>query len=410
MTHTIWWKVTGNGYPITIDTRGSDMDTVVAVYDGVPSGSTFVTCADDIRSGASPILDTEVFFNSSEGTTYYIQIGCLEGCPAPVGIIDFIAWSSPPGDFREEALPLRPGQQAAGDVRGATIESGENVGCDRLPFSRTVWSSYNAAGSGTATFAAGGTFDTVLAVYRDSTLIGCSDDPSQVTRRVTAGTYHVQVGVVGRAPDAGYGTFNATVSFAGDPPPPPSDRDGDGVIDTRDKCPDASAAARDADRDGCLDPDPDPDRDGVVVPADKCPAQNAGARDKDRDGCLDALPRKRISADASMRATPIGNGIRIRWLRIQAPKGSKVTVRCGRDCRFAKRASASGEPLAEAAKTVTVKKLAGRTFRVGSKIRIYVTRKNRIGAYIQFTVKRNAVPKIKRCLNPGSMKPRKRCR
>ena len=121
------------------------------------------------------------------------------------GIIDFIAWSSPPGDFRDEALPLRPGQAAPGDIRGATRESGENVSCNGLPFSRTVWFSYTAPGPGTATFAAGGTFDTVIAVYRGNTLVGCDDDPSQVARRVTAGTYHVQVGVVGSAPDAPYG-------------------------------------------------------------------------------------------------------------------------------------------------------------------------------------------------------------
>ena len=36
---------------------------------------------------------------------------------------------------------------------------------------------------------------------------------------------------------------------------------------------------------------------------------------------------------------------------------------------------------------MTVKKLAGRSFRAGQKIRIYVTRKDRIGAFIQYTVK-----------------------
>ena len=359
----------------------------------------------------SPNLDTEVFFNSSNGTTYFIQIGSRRLHRQRTGIIDFIAWSSPPGDFRDEALPLRPGQAAPGDIRGATRESGENVSCNGLPFSRTVWFSYTAPGPGTATFAAGGTFDTVIAVYRGNTLVGCDDDPSQVARRVTAGTYHVQVGVVGSAPDAPYGngTFNATVGFTGDPPPPDGDRDGDGVTDSVDKCPDASAAARDADRDGCLDADPDPDRDGVPVGTDKCPTQNAAGRDSNRDGCLDPAPLKRLSADVSMRATPTAAGIRIRSLRVQAPKGAKVTVRCGPGCKFAKKASASAKTRATAAKTVTVKKLAGRSFRAGQKIRIYVTRKGRIGAFIQYTVKQGGWKKVSRCLNPGSTKPRKRC-
>ena len=139
--------------------------------------------------------------------------------------------------------------------------------------------------------------------------------------------------------------------------------------------PEPERGRRDANRDGCLDPDPDPDRDGVPVGPDKCPTENAAGRDTNHDGCLDPLPRKRISAEVNLRATPTANGIRIRFLKVQAPRGTKVTVRCGRGCRFAKRASASGEPLAVASRTVTVRKLAGRSFRAGQKIRIYVTRR-----------------------------------
>src|SRR5215210_2582964 len=93
MTHTIWWRVTGDGYPITIDTRGSDIDTVVAVYDGEPSSSTFVTCNDDIRGGSNPNLASEAVFNTNSGAFYYVQVGCATGCSRPEGVIDFIAFS-----------------------------------------------------------------------------------------------------------------------------------------------------------------------------------------------------------------------------------------------------------------------------------------------------------------------------
>ena len=79
-------------------------------------------------------------------------------------------------------------------------------------------------------------------------------------------------------------------------------------------------------------------------------ARTPPARDKNRDGCLDPVPRKRISADARLRATPTATGLRIVSLRVIAPKGAKVTVRCGSGCKFAKKAAASGNVLAMASR------------------------------------------------------------
>jgi hypothetical protein len=418
MTRTLWWKVTGNGYPVTIDTRNSDIDTVVAVYERdpadpsfEPSDSTFVTCNNDIRGGASPNRASETFFNTFDGTDYYIQVGCLDGtCEDPTGggIIDFIAWSSPPGDFRDEAIPLKTGVNTAGDNRGGTTEADERNSCDTVPYSRSIWYRWTAPGPGTATFVAGGTFDSVIAVYRGTAFVGCSDDPSEVTRHVTAGDYYLQVGVVGIAPNASYGTFNAKVNFTADIPPRP-DRDGDGIPDASDKCPDQNASARDADRDGCLDPDPDADHDGVLGAADKCPTENASGRDANHDGCLDPLPPKRISVDTSLRASATSNGIKVVKLRVvQVPKGAKVTVRCGHGCRFAKTATVAGV-VAEIARSVTAKTLAGRSLKAGQKIRIYVTKRHWIGAYVEYRISRGGWKKVKRCLNPGSMTPRRQC-
>ena len=70
----------------------------------------------------------------------------------------------------------------------------------------------------------------------------------------------------------------------------------------------------------------------------------------------------------------------------------------------------SHDVLAFASQTLTVKQFAGRRFRPAQKIRIYVTRKGRIGKYIQYRVKRGNFKRTERCLKPGSMKPRKRCR
>lgn len=70
-------------------------------------------------------------------------------------------------------------------------------------------------------------------------------------------------------------------------PPPDPDRDGDGIPDRLDKCPDQAETKNGfEDEDGC--PETDPDRDGIFGSADKCPDQ---AEDfdhfEDEDGCPD---------------------------------------------------------------------------------------------------------------------------
>jgi hypothetical protein len=74
--NTVWYTVTGTGDPVTIDTAGSDYDTVVAVY--TESGGVYdpVACVDDVL--LDPIgrsLQASVTFDTVAGETYYVQIG-----------------------------------------------------------------------------------------------------------------------------------------------------------------------------------------------------------------------------------------------------------------------------------------------------------------------------------------------
>lgn len=102
------------------------------------------------------------------------------------------------------------------------------------------------------------------------------------------------------------------------PPPPPADTDGDGIIDSLDKCPTTPGVAKyqgcpvpDTDGDGINDDDdkcptvagvkeyqgcpiPDQDKDGILDPDDKCPTvpgvkeyQGCPIPDTDKDGILD---------------------------------------------------------------------------------------------------------------------------
>lgn len=74
-----------------------------------------------------------------------------------------------------------------------------------------------------------------------------------------------------------------------EPPLPPKDSDGDGIIDSLDKCPDVAGLAK---YNGC--PIPDTDKDGINDEEDKCPTEAGVAKyngcpipDTDKDGIND---------------------------------------------------------------------------------------------------------------------------
>jgi OOP family OmpA-OmpF porin len=68
--------------------------------------------------------------------------------------------------------------------------------------------------------------------------------------------------------------------------PAPGDRDGDGFLDPDDKCPEEPGIAPD----GC--PDPDPDKDGILGKDDQCPTDPENKNGfEDGDGCPDTIPQ-----------------------------------------------------------------------------------------------------------------------
>ncbi len=71
------------------------------------------------------------------------------------------------------------------------------------------------------------------------------------------------------------------------PPEPPKDRDGDGIIDMEDMCPDDPEDIDEYnDEDGC--PDPDNDKDSIEDESDKCPNDPEDFDEfEDEDGCPD---------------------------------------------------------------------------------------------------------------------------
>jgi OOP family OmpA-OmpF porin len=105
-------------------------------------------------------------------------------------------------------------------------------------------------------------------------------------------------GVVG-----GYGepTFRVFAGFRFTPTS--HDRDGDGVSDEDDECPDdAEDRDGDADGDGCPEEDPDSDVDGVPDSEDDCPDQKETINGfQDEDGCPDTGDPRVIYEDGEVK-------------------------------------------------------------------------------------------------------------
>jgi hypothetical protein len=231
--------------------------------------------------------------------------------------------------------------------------------CSGTSFGKTVWYDFYPDVNGLARLRASG-FDTVLAVVPfnrknarpsfDRAL--CSNGSASTTEeflvQVRKGdSYSIQIGGAG---DVG-GPLEFLFDFL-------ADTDGDGVLDTVDRC----------------------DRiDG--------PASN--------NGCP---RRQRVST--TLRARPTATGIEIDGLSVKARRGSRVVVTCSSGCpKQVKRAKS----------TVGFPALRGIALPAGAKLEIRVTRKGFFGEFARYTILPGNFKKTERCMNPGSRTLRKRC-
>ena len=100
---------------------------------------------------------------------------------------------------------------------------------------------------------------------------------------------------------------------------------------------------------------------------------------------------KRLQAEATLTAQPLANGVRVVSLAVSAPKKARVEVRCTRGC-------------SRQAKTGRFSGLRGAVLPNGAALKIYVTQKNEIGAYIEYRIGHDRFTKVQRCLAAGSKK------
>jgi hypothetical protein len=70
--HTAWWTFEGTGGDVTIDTAGSDFDTVLGIYTEDSGELVPIGCVDDVDS-----LQARITVATDAGVTYWIQAGGL---------------------------------------------------------------------------------------------------------------------------------------------------------------------------------------------------------------------------------------------------------------------------------------------------------------------------------------------
>ena len=258
------------------------------------------------------------------------------------------------------------------DTTNATVQSDvfsppqsggppELTTCSGTSYGKTVWYDFYPDVNGVVQLRASG-YDTVLTALPFSRRTGrpnfdaaqCANVSSSTTEaffvEVRGGdAYTVQIGGVGSAG----GPLEFLFDFL-------ADTDGDGVLDTVDKC------------------------DRLDGP-------------KGNNGC----PRRQ-NVNVKLRARATATGIVVDALTVTVRRGSRVVVTCSRGCRRqVKRADATG--------TMIFHGIDGAALPAGARLEIRVTKRGYFGNFVRYTILPGNFKKIERCMNPGSRRLRRSC-
>jgi subtilisin family serine protease len=197
--NSAWWSWTAPTSGIyNIDTRGSNFDTYLSVYNGSALGNLTLIGANDDAGGS---LTSLVSLNATAGTTYRIAV---DGFSSITGAIQLnIAPPPPPNDNFANRIGLTGSiANATGTNTGATGELGEPAQSGQI---NSAWWSWTAPTTGNYTFdTIGSGSDTYLSLFTGTNLpslalVAADDDgggnyTSRIIQSVTAGTtYQIAV-------------------------------------------------------------------------------------------------------------------------------------------------------------------------------------------------------------------------
>jgi len=219
ITNSAWWSWTApNSGLYNIDTRGSNFDTFLSVYNGSALGNlTLISANDD----AGESLTSLVSLNATAGTTYRIAV---DGFNSNTGAIQLNIAPPPPANdnFANRIALTGATTNATGSNRGATPEVGEPAQSGLI---NSVWWTWTAPTTGNYTFdTIGSGYDTYLSLFTGTNLpslalVANNDDggpnnTSRITQSVTAGTVY-QIAVDGWSNRTGPINLNIAPTPAG---------------------------------------------------------------------------------------------------------------------------------------------------------------------------------------------------
>ena len=76
---TLWYTFEGTGESMTVDSAGSNFDTIVGVYKMEGETLEQVACVDDVELDFGFSLQAAATFDTADGMTYYVQVGGFGG-------------------------------------------------------------------------------------------------------------------------------------------------------------------------------------------------------------------------------------------------------------------------------------------------------------------------------------------
>ena len=160
---SVWWKwvATSTGV-ITVDTIGSNFDTLLAVYTGGSVGTLTAVAADDESGGDNT---SALSFAAVSGTTYWIAVDGWQGAKGAI-MLRLGARVGPANDFFADATQINGASaRLSGSTVGATKQAGEPDHAGN-PGGSSIWWTWTAPSTGTVSInTTGSRFDTLLAVY-----------------------------------------------------------------------------------------------------------------------------------------------------------------------------------------------------------------------------------------------------